>query len=559
MVKRILRFFNQEISGLHEAAYLLGFFALLSQILALFRDRLLAFYFGPSNALDIYYAGFRIPDFIFVIFTSIVSISVLVPFLTEKLEKGKDAGKDFINTIFTFFFLLIILVSVFAFIFLPKLLPWLFPGLADYNSLGQLILVSRILLLSPILLGISNFLASITQVSRKFIIYSISPLLYNLGIIIGIIFFYPLWGVAGLAVGVVLGAFCHMFIQIPSVMYHGLFPKLTTQINFSNLREVVLISVPRSLTVASTQIATFALVSIASIMGVGAISIFNFSLNLQSVPLSIIGVSYSIAAFPALSKLFALGEKNKFFDEVIVSARHMIFWSLPVIVLFIVLRAQIVRTILGAGKFDWADTRLTAAALGIFVVSVLAQSLLLLLIRAYYAMGKTHKPFYANIGSAFLAIALSYLFVKIFDWSPMFRYFLESLWRVEDLSKTVLLTLPLGYSLAMIIGCWYLLSDFNKTFPRFYIGLKKTFFQSFCGAILAGFGAYIGLNIFDDIFNLNTFLGIFGQGFAAGILGIIIGVITLFALGSEELKEVWRTLHRKIWKAKPLTPEVSEL
>ena len=107
MVKRVLKIFNKEISGLHEAAYLLAFFALMSQLLGLIRDRLLAYSFGASSTLDIYYAAFRIPDFIFVTAASIVSISVLVPFLIEKLDLGFDEGKKFINNIFSFFFILI--------------------------------------------------------------------------------------------------------------------------------------------------------------------------------------------------------------------------------------------------------------------------------------------------------------------------------------------------------------------------------------------------------------------------------------------------------------------
>src|SRR3989344_7053429 len=100
MVKMVLKIFHKEISGLHEAAYLLAFFAILSQLLGLIRDRLLAYSFGAGSTLDIYYAAFRIPDLIFVTAASIVSISVLVPFLIEKLDKSIVLGKKFIDNIF---------------------------------------------------------------------------------------------------------------------------------------------------------------------------------------------------------------------------------------------------------------------------------------------------------------------------------------------------------------------------------------------------------------------------------------------------------------------------
>jgi len=104
MVKRIMGLLNREISGLHEAAYLLGAFAFMSHILALLRDRSLAYFFGAGKTLDIYYAAFRIPDFIFITVASIVSISVLIPFLAERSGGKKEEMQNFMNSIFTYFY-----------------------------------------------------------------------------------------------------------------------------------------------------------------------------------------------------------------------------------------------------------------------------------------------------------------------------------------------------------------------------------------------------------------------------------------------------------------------
>lgn len=559
MVKRLINILNKEISGLHEAAYLLGFFAILSQVLALVRDRFLAYYFGPGQVLDIYYAGFRIPDFIFAIFASIVSISVLVPFLTDKFCRSKEEGKEFIDNIFSFFFISIVAFSLLAFFVMPYIIPWVFPGFTDQTQIDKIVAVSRIMLLSPILLGLSNLLGSITQVFKRFVIYSISPLFYNIGIIIGIIFFYPIFGVYGLALGVVLGAVAHLGIQVPFVSSQRLLPKIKVKINYSFIKEVITISIPRTITLASSQLSILILLSMASILGIGSISVFNLSFNLQSVPLSIIGVSYSIAAFPTLAKLFSAGEKENFLKEVIISARHIIFLSLPIIVLFIVLRAQIVRTVLGAGQFDWTDTRLTAAALALFTISVLFQSLNLLLIRAYYAAGDTIRPLLANCLSAVLGVVFSLILVKMYVANSLFHYFIESLLRVENIANTSVLMLPLGYSLGMFIGGIWLIISFDKRYKGLLGGIVPVFFQSFSAAVITGFIAYLGLNIFDDIFNLETLIGIFGQGLASGLLGLTAWVVTLKLLKSRELRDVWTTLHHKIWKAKPIPVEVSEL
>jgi putative peptidoglycan lipid II flippase len=130
MVKGFFKFISKEIGGLHEAAYLLGAFAILSQLLALVRDRLLAYTFGASHALDIYYAAFRIPDFIFVSIASIVSISVLIPFLLERLDRGESEAREFINDVFSSFFLIIASISVIAYILTPWLLGLFFPAFA---------------------------------------------------------------------------------------------------------------------------------------------------------------------------------------------------------------------------------------------------------------------------------------------------------------------------------------------------------------------------------------------------------------------------------------------
>ncbi len=559
MVK-LFKLFTKEISGLHEAAYLLGFFAFMSQLLALVRDRLLAANFGAGRELDIYYSAFRIPDFIFVTVASLVAISVLVPFIIEKVNVSEEEGRRFISNIFSFFFLLIFIVSVITFFLIPYLVPFIFKGFST-DTFPELITLSRILLISPILLGLSNFFGSITQVYKRFIIYAISPLFYNSGIIVGIVFLYPLFGLVGLAWGVILGALLHFIIQIPFVIKQGMLPHLFNfkYLNLLEIKKVIMISVPRTFTLGITQITTIWLIALATFMAEGSVSIFNFSLNLQSVPLSIIGVSYSIAAFPTLVNFFTTGQKDKFVNQIIISARHIIFWSIPISVLFIVLRAQIVRTILGAGEFSWSNTRLTAAALALFAFSALAQGLIILFIRGHYAMNDTKKPLIMGTVSGALIIVFSYSFNYLFAHCLMFRYFIESLFRVADIPGTEILMLPLAYTLAVCVNCILLWISFSLQFPGFTHSLRKTLLHSFSASVLMGLVSYLGLNIFDKIFNLEKLFGIFMQGFLAGLLGIATAILTLLILNNQELKEIWRTLHHKIWKAKPLPVDIAEI
>jgi putative peptidoglycan lipid II flippase len=547
MVKRILSLFHKEISGLHQAAYLLGFFALSSQFLALIRDRILAAQFGATATLDLYYAAFRIPDFIFITVGSMVSVSVLIPFILERSKKDKDGGRKFISNIFSFFFLFIVVACAIVFFFVPQLSKYLFPGFTDGN-LSQVVSLTKVLLLSPIFLGLSNIFGTLTQASKRFLLYALSPILYNLGIIAGIIFLYPAFGIMGLAYGVILGAFLHFVIQVPFSVQQGMFPKFEFKYNFAEIKQVLFVSVPRTFTLGSDNISMIFLVSFASLMTAGSIAVFNFSFNLQSVPLAIIGVSYSLAAFPILIQTYLSGDKKKFTEEVINSAKHIIFWSVPIVALFIVLRAQIVRTILGAGHFNWYDTRLTAGCLAIFAASIVFQNLTLLFVRAYYAAGNTKKPFIAKGINALLTVCLGYAFIILYMRSPAFKDLLETALRVKDIPGTIVLTLPLGWSIGEFFNMVVLWIVFQRDYKGFSGEVLKTFFQIFTASLAMGFVSYYFLNIFDNIFDLTTTLGVFLQGFSAGICGIAVAILVLYQLGNEELREVWNTLHKKIWK-----------
>jgi putative peptidoglycan lipid II flippase len=564
MVKRFLAILHKEISGLHQAAYLLAAFAFGSQILALFRDRLLAARFGAGDILDLYYSAFRIPDFLFATVASLVSLSVLIPFLMKEMDTSEDGNenighraKNFIDDVFSFFFWFMILVAGLAFVTAPFFLKILFPEFSSPEKFPVLVGMTRLLLLSPIFLGFSNLLASITQIRRRFFIYAVSPVVYNVGIILGVIFLYPVFGIYGLGLGVVFGAFLHFAVQTPFVIGQNLFPKLKLRINFQSIRRVVYTSFPRTLTVSSNELAELFLISFASFLLPGSVSIFNFSFNLQSVPFSIIGVSYSLAAFPTLTRHINDGRMEKFVEQMITSSRHIIFWSVPVMVEFVVLRAQIVRVILGSGRFNWNDTRLVAAALAVFVFSLVAQNMVPLFVRSFYSRGKTMIPLFMNIISACIIVLSSYFLVNFFIHNRFFKDFVESILKVSDIPGTVVLMLPLGFTIGVFINLIIHWVGFSMEFPSYSRPVWKTIFQVGGASLIMGYVTYFFLNIFDGIFGLNTLIGVFSQGFFSGIFGIISGVIVLFLLRNEELAEVWSTLHKKIWQAKVVGPDAS--
>jgi peptidoglycan biosynthesis protein MviN/MurJ (putative lipid II flippase) len=236
-----------------------------------------------------------------------------------------------------------------------------------------------------------------------------------------------------------------------------------------------------------------------------------------------------------------------------------LFWSIPIIVLFIVLRAQIVRTIYGAGMFDWNATRLTAAALALFAISLVAQNIILLCVRAHYAMGNTRKPLmYAIIGSLSSLVAVV-VGLFIYTQEGIIYSFFETLLKVSGLSGTEVLVLPLAFSIGSIIQAvllWHSLSydEFRKAF-----NIGRSVFQSLGASIIMGYAAYLMLNVLDNVLDINTLQGIFTQGFVAGIVGVAVGACVLVGLDNPEIKVIWKTLHSRIWRTKPLAESPQEL
>ncbi len=559
MVKRILRILYKEFSGLHQAAFLLGFSALVSQLLALLRDRLLAHEFGAGASLDIYYTAFRIPDLVYVSIASFVSVTVLIPFIVGKIKNGQTAEVErFLSGVLTVFSLVMILVSFVLFMAMPYLAGLVAPGFSA-ESHNLMVKLSRILLLSPFLLGLSNLVGSVTQSFNKFFVYTLSPIFYNLGIIGGILFLVPLYGLTGLVWGVVLGAGLHLLVQLPAVYQIGLLPRPRRRINWPEIKSIVVLSLPRTVALSAHQLSILVLVAIGTFLASGSVAVFNFAFNLQSVPLVIIGVSYSVAAFPTLSRLMIDQQADKFRSQVALAVRHIIFWSLPAVGLFIVLRAQIVRVILGSGAFSWTDTRLTAAALALFVLSVAGQGLVNLFVRSYYAGGKTVKPLLINTGSSVLVIVFAFALLELFDRSLFFRFFLETLFRVEGIPGTAVLVLPLAFSLGMTVNTFLLWFHFARDFGRFSKEVIQTLFQSFSTTVFAGFVSYVALVFLAGVFDLDTFWGILAQGFLAGLAGIGAGLLMLLTLKSRELSEFISSFGWRFDRVKPIVPEPEEL
>ncbi len=540
---RLGKFFNRDLSNIHHAAFWLAMFGILADILGLLRDRLLAGNFGASRTLDIYYAAFRVPDFIYTIMLLFTASTAIIPIFLEKYAEKKDsaAAEAFLGSLISFFTILIIFLGIAAFFLMPFFMSLFLPGFSA-EDLSNAIMLGRILLLSPIFLGLSNIISSATQSFNRFFVYGLSGVFYNVGIIVGIAVFFKWWGLAGLVYGVALGAFLHMAVQIPSLASVGIRPKLTMKWD-KDIKHIAWLSLPRTLGLGISQITLTVLTAMASVLASGSIAVFNLASNLQGIPITIIGLSYSVAAFPALASFSLKKAKSHFEEHFNAAFLHILFWAVPFSVLLLVLRAQVVRIILGSGNFSWSDTRLTAASLFILSLAVVLQSLFYLLVRAFYADGESWRPLIINIISALLSIGAAFWFVRELAEGGTFYDISRNIFRLSDIRDIRVLAL----SLAMLVGAAFnfifLAFAFWKIFGWFPAkGSFRNILEIFVASVFGGVGAYWGLNIFALVFNLHTFFGILMQGFFAGIFGILIDVGILWIMKNKQLQEIYNSL-----------------
>ncbi len=444
------RFFNFQTKNISANALILGVSYFLSALLGLFRDRLLAGNFGAGLQLDVYFAAFRIPDFVYNILILGGLTIAFLPLFSEYFSKNKNEAWRMTNHLLNVFLLFLISISLVLFIITPWLISWIFPGFGK-EAIKLAIPLTRLLFLSPIFFGISNLFSGILHYFNRFFVYSLSPILYNLGIIFGILFLSPRFGIFGVGMGVILGAFLHMAIQIPSAINCGFSYKALFNLKYPALKRIFYLMMPRVFGVAAQQINLIIITGIASTITAGSIAIFNFSNNLQGLPVGIIGVSFAVAVFPTLSRTFAENQKKEFFQNFSLVFRRILFFIIPVSILLFLLRNPIVSLIYKTGKFNVEDVQITSVCLGIFALSIFAQSLIPLLARGFFSLQDTKTPTLVTFIAITLNIILAFFFIQVFSHPNAFSSSLGNFFGLEVSEKTSVVGLPLAFSLAAIL------------------------------------------------------------------------------------------------------------
>ena len=417
MFNRLQNFFtrlsNQSITA---GALIVAFFGILSRILGLVRDRILASHYGAGDVLDIYYAAFRLPDLIFELLVVGALGAAFIPVFSKLIahKRIKQAQKT-VSGVFIIIVGVMMLCSFVGILFAPVLMKLIVPGF-NQEKLSQTVTLAKIMFLSPIFLSASAVLGGVLVSFRRFVLYSSAPLFYNVGIIVGATLLAPRFGLKGLAFGVVLGAFLHFMIHVVAIKSLGIkFIFNSSLYKNKHVRQVITLMIPRMFSSASNQISLLLITMFASLLASGSLTVFLFANNIQSVVLVLVGVPFAVAAFPVLANKYAMGKLGDFADILSQTLRRILYYSIPFSMLVFVLREQIVRVVYGAGHFGVEDTILTYQILGILCLSLFAQSAIPLLARGFYAMQNTKTPLYIALGSQVINIIVIALLIERFE------------------------------------------------------------------------------------------------------------------------------------------------
>ncbi len=402
-------------SKIFRASVIIGGFSFVADLVALFRDRILASHFGATRMLDVYYSAFKLPDLIFnIILVGALSSAFIPVFIGKRRESEGDAWLVARNFT-TFAFTLVLIAATLMWVFAQQVVGLIAPGFVGGDR-ELAVSLTRIMLLSPVFFSLSAIFGSVLQALERFWAYAIAPILYNAGIIVGAVCFAPIAiahgyaPVIGLGWGVVLGALLHLILQGSAAYRAGFRFKPHLDLANAEFRKILKLMVPRSIGLGAYSIDSAITNAYASLMAAGSIAVFNVANNLQFVPISVVGVAVATAVFPKLSHHASGQEQGEFRQRVTHTVKNIILVVVPLAVAGYFLSPWAMRLVFGVGLFQGTSVEVTASVLQIFMFGIVAQSVIPTLSRAFYALQNTRTPVTISLFAIISNIILAWLF-----------------------------------------------------------------------------------------------------------------------------------------------------
>jgi putative peptidoglycan lipid II flippase len=378
--------------------------------MGLARDRTFARTFGAGSDLDAYNAALVLPELTLSILVVSGLTAAFVPVFTGARRADPDTAEDFSRTVLTGAILVMAIAVAVLFVIAPATVTFIAPGFTDQQR-GLYTELFRLMCLSSLIFSASFALGEMLVSRQRFFSYGLAPLLYNGGIVGGAILLGSRIGIYGAAVGTLVGALLHLGVRVVEARRVGIRFRPKLAVRSPAFREYLRLSLPKMLSQPIEPLTFLFFTSVASTLVAGSVSVVSFARNFQSVPVSLIGVAFSVAAFPVLSTAAATGDRARYIRMVVTNlATITLLTSGAAIVLYLV-RSQVVNLFLAGEAFGPENVATTALVIGAFALSIPFESVTHLLSRAIFATHNTVLPVMASIAGLIVTVATVELLV----------------------------------------------------------------------------------------------------------------------------------------------------
>lgn len=510
--------FSTKQSSVRSAAFVMMAMVMASRVLGLVRDRMLAARFAPEE-LGVYLAAFRIPNMLFEILVMGALTAAFIPIFTKFLSTNNERQAWRLSSaIINICTVALVALSVPMLLWTEPISRLITPGF-DRSQIRLMSEFTRVIILTQVLpLLIGNFFTGILQSYNIFLIPAAAPVIYNLGTIVGIIAFSSTMGLWAPVYGVGMGAILFAVIQIPSLVAVGFRHYPIWSVKEEGVKDVLKLMIPRTAGLAVSQIDSTVDLILASVLGARMVTVFNFAQHLQQLPVGLFGTTIAQAAFPLLSQASAKKDEGLFLKTMVSAINQMMFFILPITVMFIILRIPIIRIVFGASRYDWDATVMTGATLSTFAVSMFAQALSQILTRASYALYDSMMPVTVGIATIICNTVLSILFVQILHYPVWY--------------------LGVSTSIASIINMTVMAVMLKRRMPALRLWLMMSGpLRMLAASILMGVAMYVPLKLFDELVfdTTRTFGLMLLTVFSAGT-GVLCYLFFVWALDVSEAK-----------------------
>ena len=394
-----------------EGAALLSVLIFGSYLLGLVRDRIFARTFGAGPELDAYNAAFVLPELLLDV---LVEAGLAAPFIPIFLKLRSEAdGREadrFARTILTGAVTIMGTAAIVLFLLAEQTTALIAPGFGP-DQRALYVDLFRVMLVTPILFAASLTLGQVLLAEQRFFWYGIAPLLYNAGIIVGTVAFSDRLGIFGPAIGAVIGAVLHLASRFPGLRFSAFRIGLSSAFRMPAIRAFVRLMLPKSVSHPVEPLTFLFFTSVATTLAAGSVTAISFARNFQSVPVSLVGVAFALAVFPALSTAHAEGDRSRFKRLLRANLFSIGGLTLAAAIGLAVVGGLAIRVLLGGGAFDDEDVALTSSVLAAFAISIPFESLSHLLSRAIYATRHTLLQVLASLAGLGVTVLATQLLV----------------------------------------------------------------------------------------------------------------------------------------------------